>query len=82
MRVLVHFFSLPLIFTLHWWPRAFLIFSLPLQNCHVVLPTQKMSSLLFISVSVALFLVELHWPVAYVRFFSVFLLLYFPNLWT
>ena len=27
VRVLVHFFSLPLIFTLHWWPLAFLILS-------------------------------------------------------
>ena len=26
------FFSLPLIFTLHWWPLAFLILSPPLQN--------------------------------------------------
>ena len=43
---------------------------------------KKMSSLLFISVSVALFLVELQWPAAYVRFFSIFLFLYFPNLWT
>ena len=42
-------FSLPLIFTWHWWPLAFLIFSPPLQNCHVVLPTKKMSPLLFIS---------------------------------
>ena len=31
------FFSLPLTFTLHWWPLAFLILSPPLQNCHVVL---------------------------------------------
>ena len=43
------FFSLPLIFTLHWWPLAFLIFSLQLQNCHVVLVSKKMSPLLFIS---------------------------------
>ena len=35
------FFSLPLIFTLHWWPLAFLILSPPLQNFHVVLPTKK-----------------------------------------
>ena len=35
------FFSLPLTFTLHWWPLAFLILSPPLQNCHVVLPTKK-----------------------------------------
>ena len=31
VRVPVHFFSLPLIFTLHWWPLAFLILSPPLQ---------------------------------------------------
>ena len=42
VRVLVHFFfSLPFIITLHWWPVAFLIFSPPLQNCHVVLPTKR-----------------------------------------
>ena len=35
------FFSLPLIFTLHWRPLAFLILSLPLQNFHFVLPTEK-----------------------------------------
>ena len=34
-------FSLPLIFTLHRWPLAFLILSLPLQNFNVVLPTKK-----------------------------------------
>ena len=28
------FFSLPLIFSLHWWPLAFLILSRPLQNFH------------------------------------------------
>ena len=31
------FFSLPLIFTLHWWPLAFPILSPLLQNFHVVL---------------------------------------------
>ena len=41
VRVLAHFFSLPLIFNLHWWPLAFLIFSPQLQNCHVVLVTKK-----------------------------------------
>ena len=35
------FFSLPLIFTLHWWTLAFLILSPPLQSFHVVLPTKK-----------------------------------------
>ena len=43
------FFSLPLIFTLHWWPLAFPILSLPLQNFHVVLPKKRMSPLFFIS---------------------------------
>ena len=32
-----------------WSPVAFLIFSPPLQNFHVVLPTKKMSSLFLIS---------------------------------
>ena len=35
------FFSLPLIFTFHWWPLAFPILSPPLQNFHVVLRTKK-----------------------------------------
>ena len=34
-------FSLPLIFTFHWWPLAFPILSPPLQNFHVILPTKK-----------------------------------------
>ena len=39
---------------------------------------------LSLKLSVALFLVELRWPVVYFFFFSVFLdlFLYFPNLWT
>ena len=37
----LHFFSMLLIFTLHWWPLAFLILSPQLQNFHFVLPTQK-----------------------------------------
>ena len=44
-RFLVHFFSLPLIFTLNWWPLAFLILLPPLQNFHVVLPTKNCLSL-------------------------------------
>ena len=35
------FFSLPLIFTLHWWLLAFPILSPPLQNFAVVFPTKK-----------------------------------------
>ena len=32
--------------------------------------------------TVALFLVEFRWPTAHFLFFSVFLVLYIPNLWT
>ena len=83
VRVIVHFFSLPLIFTLHWWPLAFLILSSLLQNFHIGFQ-QKMSPFFYLSlqISVALFPVEFCWPVAYSLFFSVFLLLYVPNLWT
>ena len=48
------FFSLPLIFTLHWWPPAFLILSPPLQNFHVVLPTNRCRLRFFISRSQSL----------------------------
>ena len=41
VRVPVHFFSLPLVFTLHWWPLAFLILSPLLQNYQVVLPIKN-----------------------------------------
>ena len=68
MRVLVHFFSHCRSFSA-WWPLAFLILPPLLQNFHVVLPTKK--SLLCL-LSLALFLVELRWPVAYFLFFSVF----------
>ena len=83
VSVIVHFFSLPLIFTLHRWPLAFLILSSLLQNFHIGFQ-QKMSPFFYLSlqISVALFLVEFCWPVAYSLFFSVFLLLYVPNLWT
>ena len=84
VRVLVYIFSLPLIFTFHWWPLAFPILSTPLQNFHVVLPTKKCLLCFYLSLyaSVALFLVDLRWPAGYFLFFSVFLLLYIPNLWT
>ena len=53
VRVSVHFFSLPLIFTLHWWPLAILILS-PLQNFHAVLPSKKCLLRFFISHSKSL----------------------------
>ena len=54
VRVPVHFFSPSLIFTLHWWPLAFLILSPPLQNFHLVLPTEKCLVCFFISRSKSL----------------------------
>ena len=54
VRVLVHFFSLPPIFTLHWWPLAFLILPPPLQNFLVVLPTKNVSFAFFFFLSLAL----------------------------
>ena len=47
-------------------------------------PPTKKCLLCFSSLagSVALFLVEFCWPATYFHFFSVFLLLYIPHLWT
>ena len=86
VRVLVHFLFTPAHFTLHWWPLAFPILSPLLHNFHVVLPTKE-CLLCFLSLALDLqlcrrFLVKLRWPAAYFLFFSVFLLLYIPNLWT
>ena len=44
VRVFVHFFFHCRWSFSPWWPLAFLIFSPPLQNFHVVLPTKKMWS--------------------------------------
>ena len=75
------FLPLPLIFP--WWSLAFLIFSSPLQNFHVVLPTKNVSFVFNIlhQLSVAFSLIKLRWPVAYFLFCSVFLFLHFLNLW-
>ena len=65
------------------WPLAFLIFSPPLQNFHVVLPIKKNVPFVFylsFELSVALFPVELRWPAAYFLFFSVLLFLYIPKI--
>ena len=52
----------------------YFIFSPPLQNFHVFLPTKKFIVCFFLSrqLSATLFLVELRWPVAYFIFISVF----------
>ena len=66
------FFSLPLIFTLHWWPLAFLILSPLLQNFFVVLSTKKKCLLCFFFSALDLcrpfFLVELRLPAPYFPF--------------
>ena len=72
--VLVHFFSLPLIFTLHWWPLAFLILSPPLQNFHVVLPTKK-CLLCFLSLALDLCRPFSRWASLACRLLSLFLCL-------
>ena len=60
-----------------WWPLAFLSFSPPLQYFHV-LRTKNVSILFYLLLwlSVALYLVELRWPVTYFLFFCLSLSLY------
>ena len=50
-------------------------------NFHVV-PTTEKGLLCFFSLALALFLVQLRWVSPYFLFFSVFLFLCIPNLWT
>ena len=68
------FFSLPLIFSLHWWPLAFLILSPPLQNFHVVLPTKK-CLLCFLSLALDLCCPFSRWASLACRLLSLFLCL-------
>ena len=68
------FFSLSLIFTLHWWPLAFLILSPPLQNFHVVLPTKK-CLLCFLSLALDLCRPFSRWASLACRLLSLFLCL-------
>ena len=68
------FFSLLLIFTLHWWPLAFLILSPPLQNFHVVLPTKK-CLLCFLSLALDLCRPFSRWASLACRLLSLFLCL-------
>ena len=85
VRVLIHIFFTAADFFLALVATSISHFlSLPLKNFHVFLPTKNFSFIFSLSlqISVALFLVEFRWPAAYSLFFSVFLLLYVPNLWT
>ena len=52
--VLVHFFSLTLIFTLHWWPLSFLIFPHRRYKIFMLFFQQKKMSPFFLSRSVSL----------------------------
>ena len=72
--VLVHFFSLPLISTIHWWPITFLIFSPPLQNLHFVPPTNK-CLLCFLSLALDLRRSFSRWASLACRLLSLFLCL-------
>ena len=66
------FFSLSLIFTLRWWPPAFSILSSPLQNFHVVLPTNK-CLLFFLSLALDLCRPFSRWASLACRLLSIFL---------
>ena len=68
------FFSLPLIFTLNWWPLAFLILSPPLQNFHAVLLTKK-CLLCFLSLALDLCRPFSRWASLACRLLSLFLCL-------
>ena len=72
VRFLVHLFSLPLIFTLHWLPLVFLILSPPLKNFHVVLPTKK-SLLCFLSLALDFCRPFSRWASLACRLVSLFL---------
>ena len=67
-------FSLPLIFTFHWWPLAFPILSPPLQNFHVILPTKK-CLLCFLSLALDLCRPFSRWASLACRLLSLFLCL-------
>ena len=66
------FFSLPLIFFLHWWLLAFLILLPPLQNFHVILSTKK-CLLCFLSLAPDLCHPFSHWASLACRLLSLFL---------
>ena len=75
VRILFHFFfSLPLIFSLHWWPQAFFILSPALQINFHVLPTKK-CLLCFLSLALDLCRPFSRWASLACRLLSLFLCL-------
>ena len=75
-------FSPPLIFTLVVASISHFLTASTKFSCCTYKKMSPMFFYLSLQPSVALFLVEFRWPVAYFLFFSVFLFLYIPNLWT
>ena len=74
---LVHYFFFLCRSYSPWWPLAFLSFS-PQLTRFLCCYSNKKRPLSFLPLALALcrfFLVELHWPVTYILFFSVFLFL-------
>ena len=76
------FFSLPLIFTVVAASISHFLTAATKFSC--CSSNKKMSIVFYLSLqlSVALLIVERRWSVTYFLFFSVFLFLYIPNLWT
>ena len=68
-----HFFSLPLIFFLHWWPLALLIL-LPLLQIFMLFFQQKKILLCFLSLALDLRRPFSRWVSLACRFFSFFCL--------
>ena len=58
-----------------WWPLAFLIFSSPLQNFHVVFPTKNVSFGFFLFLALALYRSFPRWVSLACRLLSPFLCL-------
>ena len=85
-RVLVHFFFNAAHFHLaYWWPLEFFDLSPLLQDFHVVLPTKSVSFVSLLFLALDLCRPFSRWASLTCRLlsiFSVFLLLYIPNLWT
>ena len=83
VRVLFHFFSLPLFFTLDLiGGRQYFSFCHRRYKILMLFFHQKNVPFLFylsLYISIAFFLIELRWPATYFLFFSVFLLRYIRN---
>ena len=84
VRFLVHFFFTAAHFHLALVAASISHFVTAVTKFSCCSSNKKSVSFFYLSfwISVALFLIELRWPAAYFLFFSMFLLLFIPNLWT